>query len=194
MEFKYTFPPFCIDKNYSTLRVLSFGYINPFYPLALLIITYICIELYDKNYRLFRAVWLPFRLCLSFIQKHLSVKFHINAKLNVLNVFATFIVLAYCKILYTNFAFLVLHSFMRAMDIRVEHNILFTMLQRCTLEKSINFTLSWPLLCSWSSISFQLLLYPTKLFQKLLNCFPPNALGLPSHIHGLLSRVLQKWN
>ena len=78
--FQYTFPPFCIDKSYSTLRVLSFGYINAFYPLALLIITYICIELYDKNYRLFRAVWLPFGSCLSFIQKYSSVKLHINAK------------------------------------------------------------------------------------------------------------------
>ena len=50
--FLFTFPPFCIDKNYSTLRVLSFDYINAFYPLALLIVTYryICIELYDKNY------------------------------------------------------------------------------------------------------------------------------------------------
>ena len=76
--FQYTFPPFCIDKNYSTLRVLSFGYINAFYPLALLIITYICIELYDKNYRLFKAVWLPFGLCLFFIQKHLSVKLKLN--------------------------------------------------------------------------------------------------------------------
>ena len=101
---QYTFPPFCIDKNYSILRILSFGYINAFYPLALLIITYIFIELYDKNYRLFRAVWLPFGLCLSFIQKYSSVKLHVNAKSNVLNAFATFIILAYCKILYTNFA------------------------------------------------------------------------------------------
>ena len=76
--FQYIFPPFCIDENYSTLRVLSFGYINAFYPLALLIITYICIELYGRNYRLFRAVWLPFGLCLYFIQKYISVKCEIE--------------------------------------------------------------------------------------------------------------------
>ena len=88
--FQYIFPPFCINNSYSTLRVLSFGYVNAFYPLALLIITYICIELYDKNYRLFRAAWLPFRLCLSFIQKYLFVKFQINVKFNVLNAFCYF--------------------------------------------------------------------------------------------------------
>ena len=173
--FQYTFPPFCIDKNYSTLRVLSFDYINAFYPLALLIITYICIELYDKNYRLFRAVWLPFGSCLSFIQKHLSVKLHINAKLNVLNAFATFIILAYCKILYTNFILL--------SPTQLYENNGYSSGTRYTLynasvpylgeDHKPYFILAIIVLLVFNIFPmFLLLLYPTKPFQKLLNCFP----------------------
>ena len=166
---------FCINKNYSTLRVLSVDYINAFYPLALLIITYICIELYDKNYRLFRAVWLPFGLCLSFIQKHLSVKFHINAKLNVLNAFATFIILAYSNILHTNFVLLspirlyesngyssgarYTHYNASVPYLGEEHKPYFIVAIIVLLVFNV-----FPMLL--------LLLYPTKPFQKLLNCFP----------------------
>ena len=173
--FQYIFPPFCIDNNYSTLRVLSFGYISAFYPLALLIITYICIELYDKNYRLFRAAWLPFGLCLSFIQKHLSVKFHINAKLNVLNAFATFSILAYCKILYTNFALLSPTQLYESNG--YSSGTQYTLYNASALylgeEHKPYFILAIIVLLVFNIFPMVLLfLYPTKPFQKLSNCFP----------------------
>ena len=174
--FQYTFPPFCIGKNYSTLRVLSFDYINAFYPLALLIITYICIELYDKNYRLFRAVWLPFGLCLSFIQKHLSVKLHINAKLNVLNAFATFIILAYCKILHTNFALLTpmqLFESNGSPPSGTRYTLYNASVPYLGEEHKPYFILAIIVLLVFNIFPMLLLLlYPTKTFQKLLNCFP----------------------
>ena len=173
--FQYTFPPFCIDKNYSTLRVLSFGYINAFYPLALLIITYICIELYDKNYRLFRAVWLPFGLCLSFIQKHSSVKLHINAKLNVLNAFATFIILAYCKILNTNFVFLSpIKLYMSNGSLKgTQYTLYNASVPYLGEEHKPYFILAIIVLLVFNIFPMLLLLlYPTKPFQKLLNYFP----------------------
>ena len=176
--FQYTFPPFCIDKNYSTLRVLSFGYINAFYPLALLIITYICIELYDKNCRLLRAVWLPFGLCLSFIQKHLSVKLHINAKLNVLNAFASFIILAYCKILYINFALLSFTQLFESNGSPFPPNGTRYTLYNASVpyleeEHKPYFILAFIVLLVFNIFPMLLLLlYPTKPFQKLLNYFP----------------------
>ena len=175
--FQYTFPPFCIDKNYSTLRVLSFGYINAFYPL-LLIITYICIQLYDKNYRLFRAVWLPFGSCLSFIQKYLSVKLHINAKSNVLNAFATFIILAYCKILYTNFVLLsptqLFESNGSPFPSRGTRYTLYNAsVPYLGEEHKPYFILAIIVLLIFNIFPMLLLLlYPTKSFQKLLNFFP----------------------
>ena len=176
--FQYTFPPFCINKNYSTLRVLSFGYINAFYPLVLLTITYICIELYDKNYRLFRAVWLPFGFCLSFIQKHLSAKLHINAKLNVLNAFATFIILAYCKILYTNFTLLSPTQLFESngspfAPSGTQYTLYNASVPYLGEDHKPYFILAIIVLLVFNIFPMLLLLlYPAKPFQKLLNCFP----------------------
>ena len=173
--FQYIFSPFCIDKNYSTLRVLSFGYINAFYPLALLIITYICIELYDKNYRLFRAVWLPFGSCLSL---HLSVKLHINAKLNVLNAFATFIILAYCKILHTNITLLSPTQLFESNGSPfplsgTRYTLYNASVPYLGEEHKPYFILAIIVLLVFNIFPMLLLfLYPTKPFQRLLNYFP----------------------
>ncbi len=51
--FRYLYPPFCISPHYSTLSVISFEYIIAFYPLVLVFLTYISIELYDKDYSSF---------------------------------------------------------------------------------------------------------------------------------------------
>ncbi len=48
--FRYIYPPFCISPHYSTLSVISFEYIIAFYPLILVFLTYISIELYDRDY------------------------------------------------------------------------------------------------------------------------------------------------
>ena len=173
--FQYIFPPFCIDENYSALRVLSFGYINAFYPLALLIITYICIELYDQNYRLFRAVWLPFGLCLSSIQKHLYLRLHINAKSNVLNAFATFIILAYCKILHINFGLLTPIQLYESNGYSsgAKYTLYNASMPYFEEDHKPYFILAIIVLLVFNIFPMLLLLlYPTKPFQKLLNCFP----------------------
>ncbi len=54
--FRYLYPPFCISPHYSTLSVISFEYIIAFYPLVLVFLTYISIELYDRDYAVMPAV------------------------------------------------------------------------------------------------------------------------------------------
>ena len=102
--FRYIYPPFCISTKYSTLKVISFEYIIAFYPLILVISTYIGIELYDRDYKLLKAAWMPFKLCLIFVQRHFNADINTNAKSNVINALATFITLAYsntlCKLCY----------------------------------------------------------------------------------------------
>ena len=101
--FCYVYPPFCISEHYSTLKVLSFEYI----PAILIVIVslYTSIELYDRNYRVLRVLWKPFRMWLFFMQRYSFLNLKINVKSNLINAFATFIILAYSKILSTNCAF-----------------------------------------------------------------------------------------
>ncbi len=82
--------------------VISFEYIIAFYPLVLVFLTYISIELYDRDYAVMQFLWKPFKWCSSVLHRN-NWKFisynSINAKSNIISAFATFIVLAYSKIL-----------------------------------------------------------------------------------------------
>ncbi len=102
--FRYFYPSFCISQHYSTLSVISFEYIIAFYPLVLVFLTYISIELYDRDYAVMQFLLKPFKWCSSVLHRK-NWKFisynSINAKSNIISAFATFIVLAYSKILYT---------------------------------------------------------------------------------------------
>ena len=52
------FPEICLDL--SSLQVLALDYAIAFYPLLLMIIFYVLIELYDSNYRPIVYIWKPF--------------------------------------------------------------------------------------------------------------------------------------
>ncbi len=100
--FRYVYLPFCISANYSTLHVIAFEYIIAFYPLVLIVLTYISIELYDRDYTLLQYMWKPFKWCLglwSFFRKSRNENTK-TAKENMISVFVTFNILAYSKILY----------------------------------------------------------------------------------------------
>ena len=49
--FRPIVPPFCISPNMKNLRAFALEYIEAFYPLILILITYICIKLHDHNFR-----------------------------------------------------------------------------------------------------------------------------------------------
>ena len=97
--FRTLLPQNCL--KISTLQVLALDYIIAVYPLALIIVTYLVIDLYDR--RFFLLVWLvkPFKSCLK------SVDDSMNIKSSILNTFVTFILLSYGKFLTVSFDLLV---------------------------------------------------------------------------------------
>ena len=94
--------PYLLHKHTLLNFTKTFEYIIAFYPLLLIIITYICIELYDNNYRVIVLMWKPFSWCLSHIKKYLPVNLE-SAKSNIINTFASFLVYSYSKILFICF-------------------------------------------------------------------------------------------
>ena len=48
--FRYVIPPFCVSSQLNMLQVLSLEYIVAFYPLFLIIVTYICIQLHARDF------------------------------------------------------------------------------------------------------------------------------------------------
>ena len=106
------------------------------------------------------------------------MKLHINARLNVLNAFATFIILAYCKILYTNFSLLSFTQLFKNNGSPFPPNKTRYTLYNASVpylgeEHKPYFILAITVLLVFNIFPMLLLLlYPKKPFQKLLNCFP----------------------
>ncbi len=48
--FRYAIPPFCVSREVSDLHVVMLQYVSVFYPLLLVVITYIGIELHARNF------------------------------------------------------------------------------------------------------------------------------------------------
>ena len=47
----YLIPPFCISSKLKSIHLACLGYISAFYPLILIYLTWICVELHGRNFR-----------------------------------------------------------------------------------------------------------------------------------------------
>ena len=91
-------PGFCLDHHLRTIDVILLKYINALFPLLLIAVCYVLIELHDRNYRSIRFAWRPFNCCLKMIYKDRE------PKKSIIDVFATFLLLSYTKIMYVSFS------------------------------------------------------------------------------------------
>ena len=82
-------PPICLQL--STLQTIALDYIIAFYPLVLVVFTYILVELHDRNFRPVVWLWKPFHRCFVCIRRQWDIK------TSVIDAFATFLVLSYLK-------------------------------------------------------------------------------------------------
>ena len=87
-------PPFCISKDFRLYHRAILGYITAFYPMLLIIITWICIELHDRNCRVIAFLWRPFHRCFVRLRRGW------DTKNDLIDVFASFFLLSFVKIMY----------------------------------------------------------------------------------------------
>ena len=92
--FHYVLPPFCLSSKLRPIHIFSLGFISAFYPFLLILITWLCVELHDLNFRPIVCLWRPFHGCFVRVRRSW------NAKSDLIDVFASFILLSYSKILY----------------------------------------------------------------------------------------------
>ena len=97
--FRTLIPPFCLPVN--TLQALAMDYAIAFYPMVLIVITYVLVELHARNVRIIIWVWKPFHRCLARFRRQW------NMKTSLVEAFATFLLLSYIKFLNVSFTLLV---------------------------------------------------------------------------------------
>ena len=91
--FRYLVPPFCINENMTTLQIVSLEYLLALYPLLLITVTYILIELHDRGCRVLVLMWRPFHRCYIYFRRQW------NPKATIIHAFASFLLLSYVKII-----------------------------------------------------------------------------------------------
>ena len=94
--FRYFIPPFCVSSQLNMLQVFSLEYIVAFYPLFLIIIIYVCVQLHARDFKIFVYLWKPFRNCCR----------NWNSSETLIHAFAAFLLLSYSKILLTSITLL----------------------------------------------------------------------------------------
>ena len=92
--FNLVVPPFCVSNHLNALHLSLLGCISVVYPLLLICLTWMCVELHGRNFRPLVWLWRPFHRCFVRLRRGW------NTKSDITDVFTTFFILSYCKCTY----------------------------------------------------------------------------------------------
>ena len=163
--FRYFIPPFCISSDMSTLYIVALEYVVAIYPLVLIVVVYLCIELYDRGVRVVVCAWRPFHMCFARFKRKW------NPKGSVINTFAAFLLLSYSKLLVVSYSLLDANYLFNNRGERVGPVVLY---YNASIEYFSREHLPFALLAICVLLVFVifplllLLLYPMRSFQRCL--------------------------
>ena len=92
--FQNLLAPYCVSNKLKFIHIAFLGYISAIYPILLICLTWICVELHGRNFRPLVRLWRPFHRCFVRLRRGW------NTKSDIIDAFTTFFFLTYSKILY----------------------------------------------------------------------------------------------
>ena len=98
--FRFVYPSFCLHPKANVLEMMSLDYLIALYPFLLIVVTYLLVSAYDKQYRLVVWIWKVLKCCIYRYQRTRRIQ------TSLIEIFATFILLSYVKILDVSFQML----------------------------------------------------------------------------------------
>ena len=184
---RLAYDPFCLHPNMTTLQVLALDYAIVLYPLFLIVLTYVMVNLHDHHFKPVVWVWKPFRWLL----KHFKQQW--NVRTSLIDVFASFIFLSTSHIVTTSGSLLVPTYVYFSHNDSATHTIKkYYLLRAPTVEYFGGEHLPFALLALTLLLLLVVLpmlllfLYPLRCFQHLLN-----RLHLNSHVLRTFMDVFQ---
>ena len=166
------FRPFYSDLclGIGFLPTLALDYVVAVYPLLLMALTYLLVNLYDQNYRVIVIIWKPFHIIFSFFKKNW------NIRSSLIDSFATFFLLANVKFLSVTFDVL---APTRVYELhRGNYSSTWAVYYAGDVKYFGKEHLPYAILAIFVTLVFVILpfiilaFYPFTFFQKLLNCIP----------------------
>ena len=91
---RYALPPFCVSRNLNLTSVVLLEFVSVMYPLLLVLVTWICVDLHDHGFRLLVWLWRPFHRCCVQLRRGW------DTKRDIIDVFSAFMLLSHNKLLY----------------------------------------------------------------------------------------------
>ena len=173
----YLLPPYCLSSKIKFIHEAYLGYISALYPLLLILLTWICIELHGHNFRPLVWLWRPFHRCFVRLQRGW------DTKSDIIDVFITFLLLSCGKILYQTLLLLDRDE-IQNFNLSGHH---FTSYQ-CVADQSISYGSTYHLLFAIPSVLIfcvctilpllLLILYPIRAFRSCLSKWHLNSIAL----------------
>ena len=156
-------PPFCVPHQ-NVFSIILLVYIIAAYPLFLLIVLYILIELYSRNFMILVWLWKPFRLCYRRFQRQWDIRS------SIIDAFATFFLLSYVKLLFISFDLLAPSRIWSKNGTVLEITSYFDANKKVYPGSPGILILIVSILAFVYMPTIFLLLYPCRFCQKLLTC------------------------
>ena len=160
--FRFLVPPFCLSSNLNNLQALSLEYVHVVFPLLLILVTFICIELHARNFILLTIIWKPFHKCITRLRRSW------DPTASVINAFSTFLLLNFSKVVTVT----VYYFYTTTILTRSERILL--LYSDPSIPKYSKKHLPY-IVCSFCFVilfvflpTLLLCLYPTKVFRRLL--------------------------
>ena len=118
--FTFVIPPFCISENLTSIHIELLSLVPAVYPIVLVIITCILMELHARNYKIIHMIWKPFGILFS------KLKITTLTSDAVIQAFATFILLSASTLTYNVSVILRRSAVYRSTDGMVHETVVFS--------------------------------------------------------------------
>ena len=156
----------CLTGNITILTAFCLKYVTALFPLVLMLITYVLIELHAKDCQILVKLWRPIHNCIARFRRKL------DRETSVIDAFATFLLLSYTKFTIVSFNLLAPTQTIAINGSRVSMALLYTGEEYFTAKHVPYFAMAiFVLLLIVLPPPILLFLYPTQKFQRFLDRF-----------------------
>ena len=176
--FVYIVPPFCISNKMSIFAVIALDYVVALYPLTLVAMIYLLIEIHDRGCWLFNCLWKLFHKFLFYFRKSWDIKG------SIINAFATLYVLSFTKVVSTSVRFMLTTDVQNMCGIYYHKTHLYYNAS-CSLFQPCHHPYAYLMFTVFTAVillpTLYMFLHPCKLFHKC-SCFNLRIMLLPHEI------------
>ena len=167
MSINFLVVPFCISENLTGIHIQMLHLISAIYPLFLVFITCVLMELYARNYRIIHTLWKPFGIIL---RKTNITEVTSDA---VIHSFASFILLSYLTVYNTMANVLTGTLVKRILVVEIFYVLYFDPTIEWLSQEHVQYIIiaAVPFIVVTLIPSLLLTIYPTRLYSRYLSRF-----------------------